>query len=327
MQFPRFWMHRGWLSNVLLPLSWIYLVVILLRKFCFWLGVLRTARLSCPVIVVGNIMVGGTGKTPFVLWLIERLRREGWSPGVVSRGYGARAPHYPCTVLADSLPALVGDEPVLIAQHAGCPVVVDPWRARGAQSLIQQHGCDVIICDDGLQHYYLSRDLEIALVDASRMWGNGRLLPAGPLREPAWRLKQCNWVIFNGEHPNAENKMILHISMGINVIDGNRRVALRELAPKIHAVAGIGHPARFFDQLRAQGLHVIEHGFPDHHAFQPQDIDFKDGLPVVMTAKDWVKIRHFAHERCWYVPLEVTLSDAITHGLSEWSRKVRAART
>ncbi|MEJ2653110.1 MAG: tetraacyldisaccharide 4'-kinase [Gammaproteobacteria bacterium] len=269
------WYGSHPLSILLLPLSGVFGLLVSLRRFAYETGMLRRHKLPVPVIVIGNITVGGTGKTPLVIWLVESLRGAGYRPGVVSRGYGGDTARMPQLVTADSDPVAVGDEPVLIAQRAACPVAVAPRRVMAARALIADHDCNVIVSDDGLQHYALERDMEIAVIDGERRLGNGHYLPAGPLREQATRLRRVDIMVVNG----------------------------KALPGECHAVAGIGNPARFFDQLRGQGLKVVEHPFPDHHRFRAADLRFGDDLPVVMTEKDAVKCRAFAAPNHWYVPV------------------------
>lgn len=267
--------------------------------------------LSVPVIVVGNISVGGTGKTPFVIWLVERLRSWGYRPGIISRGYGGRARQYPLRVEAGTTAKLCGDEPALMARRLGCPIAVAPRRVDAAKLLLAEGGVDILVADDGLQHYSLRRDLEICVVDARRGLGNRALLPAGPLREPPSRLGEVDCIIING---GGAGGLEMRLRMGAAcALEGG---ATRELATfsTVHACAGIGHPQRFFSQLREFGLDVIEHPFPDHHQYQPADLSFDDDHPVLMTEKDAVKCVAFSQPHHWYVPVEAVLApDAEAH--------------
>ncbi|QHS08952.1 tetraacyldisaccharide 4'-kinase [Sinimarinibacterium sp. NLF-5-8] len=273
----------------------------------------QAQRVGVPVIVVGNIAVGGTGKTPFVIWLVELLRAQGWSPGVISRGYGARAPSYPFAVTRDSDPAHCGDEPLLIARRTGCPVMVDPNRVRAARALIAQARVNIIVSDDGLQHYRLARDLEFCLVDGARGLGNGALIPAGPLRELASRLDTVDWVVINGEltAPVAAPPHTLHMRLAVDrarALDGSTARALASFAgQKVHAVAGIGRPARFFETLRAAGIEPIEHAFADHHGYHAQELQFGDDLPLLMTEKDAVKCERLGLQNAFFVPVTAQL--------------------
>jgi len=302
------WYDSHPLSTVLLPLSGLFRLVVAARRFAYKAGVLRSRRLPVPVIVVGNITVGGTGKTPLVIWMVENLRAAGYHPGVVSRGYGGKAARWPQLVTAASDPGMVGDEPVLIAQRAACPVAVAPRRVKAARALIAEHGCDVVVCDDGLQHYALQRDVEVAVIDGERRLGNGRCLPAGPLREGAARLRSVDITVVNGEALAGECRMQLDGSVAQSLGDSRIKRDLGEWrGASIHAVAGIGNPGRFFGHLRGQGLTVVEHPFPDHHRFQADDLRFGDDQAVIMTEKDAVKCRGFAGPRHWYVPVTARL--------------------
>jgi tetraacyldisaccharide 4'-kinase len=291
-------------------LSVIYAWLTAIRRWLYRRGLCKSVRLSVPVVVVGNISVGGTGKTPLTIALIHALRSRGFSPGVVSRGHGGSARG---TYLLDakSQPAVVGDEPVLVAQATGAPVAVGRDRVAAARLLLAQGGVDVVIADDGLQHYALARNVEICVIDGERRFGNSRLLPAGPLREPVARLEQCDFRVCNGGTPApGETAMTLSgdFAQTLGVRTSTR--ALQEFrAGPLHAVAGIGNPARFFQQLRAAGLTVHEHAFADHHAYRAGDLEFGDDLPVLMTEKDAVKCRAFAQSRYWCVPVRAQLSD------------------
>lgn len=264
-------------------------------------------RLPAPVVVVGNIAVGGSGKTPLVIALIDLLRAHGWCPGVVSRGYGGslRGVH---RVKVDDDPALTGDEPLLIAQRTGAPVVIGADRVAAGQALLAESGVDIVLADDGLQHYRLARDLEIAVVDGRRLLGNRRLIPAGPLREPPARLEEVDLVLVNGQRSpdQAGFDLVLGDARSL-VVDGYSKLSLFASQP-VHAVAGIGDPQRFFDALSASGLTPIPHPFPDHHVFAAADLVFGDGLPVLMTEKDAVKCRPFAPPNSHAVPVTARLS-------------------
>ncbi len=269
---------------------------------------LRATRLPVPVIVVGNISVGGTGKTPLTLALIEALRSQGFAPGVVSRGYGGNAKK-PLLLDSQSIASDVGDEPMLIAGSSGAPVAIGHDRVAAARLLLSAAQVDVLIADDGLQHYKLARDVEICVIDGARRFGNARLLPAGPLREPVERLDSVDFRVCNGADPQAgEFAMTLHGDIAVALADRSICRPLGEFrGTSVHAVAGIGHPARFFAQLRAAGLQVIEHSFADHHPFHAADLDFGDLLPVLMTEKDAIKCQAFADARHWSVPVHAAL--------------------
>ncbi len=312
-RLARLWYGKHVLTFFLLPLAWCYGAVVGLRRRAYVRGLLAVYSVPVPVIVVGNLSVGGTGKTPVVIWLVETLRAAGYAPGIVSRGYGGKARRWPQPVRADSDPALVGDEPVLLARRCRCPVAVAPDRVAAVSALLAEEPCDVIIADDGLQHYALGRTLEIAVIDAERRFGNGHCLPAGPLREPLTRLQAVDLVIANGQAQDREFAMTLVVGEVVNLWDSTRRQCLADFSGhEVHAVAGIGYPGRFFSQLRQAGLRVREHPFPDHHPFRPTDLQFGDDRPVLMTEKDAVKCQTFTAEHpqnVWYVPIQARPDD------------------
>ena len=287
----------------------------------------RERKLRVPVIVVGNIAVGGTGKTPFTIWLVERLREWGWKPGVISRGYGGKAKSWPQPVSPDSDPALVGDEPVMIAQRTGCPVSVGPDRPVTARALLSYADIDILVSDDGLQHYRLARDAEIVVVDATRGLGNGALLPAGPLREGPERLKEVDLVVANGTGwttPAGSQVTMRLVPGAARSLDGHAVKPLTEFAGQtVHAVAGIGNPARFFSMLTRENIRLTMHPFPDHHPFRPEDFTFDDGQPVLMTEKDAVKCRAFAKPNWWVVPVEAQIAPEGVALVQELARRLR----
>jgi len=312
------WLEQNWYRVsaphlALWPLSLAFGAVAASRRTLYRAGVLKTARLPVPVIVVGNITVGGTGKTPLVSWLAHFLREHGRRPGIVSRGYthgtggacGARE------VLTDSDPARVGDEAVLLARRTGCPVWVGARRAAAARALLAAHAdCGVIISDDGLQHYALARDVEVAVIDGERGFGNGMLLPAGPLREPPRRLAQADAIVTNGAAlfphedlpPSAPLfEMRLAGSVFTNLLNPQQHVGPEHFLQRhVHAVAGIGNPRHFFEHLRELGVSFTAHPFPDHHAFSAADFSFASGDDaVIMTEKDAVKCERFGNEHFW----------------------------
>jgi tetraacyldisaccharide 4'-kinase len=260
------------------------------------------------VIVVGNITVGGTGKTPLVLYLLEQLQEQGFKPGVISRGYGGKSTVYPQLVTANSMAFAVGDEPLLLAKRSGCPVVVDPNRPRGARYLLENHDCNLIISDDGLQHYALARDIEMVVIDGKRRMGNGLCLPAGPLREPVSRLQSVDFVLVNGEAKTHELAMQLKPLQWVNVAEPARTLPLSAFqGKKVHAVAGIGNPQRFFETLQTLGCEASVQAFADHHRYVASDLAFADGLPVLMTEKDAVKCQAFAKQQHWYLQIAAEL--------------------
>lgn len=261
-----------------------------------------------PIIIVGNISIGGTGKTPMVIYLAELLKAAGYSPGIITRGYGGKATHWPAEVVPSAEPALYGDEPVLMARRAGVPVIAGPERNHSVDLMLRTHCVDIIISDDGLQHYRLKRDIEIVLIDAARGLGNEHCLPAGPLREPASRLAECDFVVMHEAEPCAELSMQLVTADLHNLKTNDQQPLSTYKGVTVHAVTGIGNPSRFFRLLRGVGMVVIEHAFPDHHQFSLADIEFADEIPVLMTEKDAVKCQAFATAVHWVVPVSATVS-------------------
>ena len=303
------WYLRSLWLILLTPPSLVYCGLSRLHRALYRAGLLAEHRLPVPVIVVGNLTVGGTGKTPLVTWLVDFLRASGYRPGVVARGYKGRARLWPQAVHVDSDPRRVGDEAVLLAGRCRCPIVVGPDRVAAARALLEQGECDLIVGDDGLQHHALARDIEIAVIDGERRFGNGFCLPAGPLREPPRRLTEIDLLVVNGSGGAGEYPMTMRLERAISL---ERGIAPRELASfdrqSVHAVAGIGNPGRFFTCLRQAGMRLEEHVFSDHHVYVAADLDFGDNKPVVMTEKDAVKCRDFGLRNSWYIPVTIEMS-------------------
>ncbi|WP_295973624.1 tetraacyldisaccharide 4'-kinase [uncultured Xanthomonas sp.] len=328
---PAYWYGTGsppLHARVLTPL---YAAAIALRRALYRRGWRKRHSIAAPVVVVGNLTAGGTGKTPLTIALVQRLRDAGWSPGVASRGYGRSQPQEPRWIEPGTSAEQGGDEPVLIARKTSVPVRVDRDRVAAARALLQA-GCDIVVCDDGLQHYRLQRDIEIEVVDGQRRYGNGRLLPAGPLREPVARGNECDFRVINlGQASDSgaleagfgEWAMRLRIDSA-QPLRGGRARPLRSFAgQRVHAVAGIAHPQRFFDMLRAQGIGVVPHAFPDHHQYRAADLAFGSELPVLMTEKDAVKCAAFVNDWCFSVPLVAELPAAFWIGLLDRLDKLR----
>lgn len=296
------------LKPLLWPLSKLFGVISRRRRQQYQCGEKAAYRAPVPVVVVGNITAGGNGKTPVVVWLVEQLQAKGLKPGVVSRGYGGKAPYYPFAVSAETSTAEAGDEPVLIHRRTGAPVVVSPKRAEAVQRLLEQD-VDVIITDDGLQHYALERDIEVVVIDGQRRFGNEQLIPMGPLRESCERLSEVDFLICNGGQPQqGEASMQLQPSALINLQTGERRQAA-ELTDVV-AMAGIGHPPRFFNTLSLLGVTpVVCQPFADHQAFSEQELKqlAEQGRHLVMTEKDAVKCQTFAQPNWWYLPVDAVL--------------------
>lgn len=319
------WLERAWYSangqslRALRPLECLYRCIVKRRARTRRYGM----RTPLPVIVVGNLNVGGTGKSPLVAWLARFLVEQGWQPGIVSRGYGGKATAYPVRVTADSSPAMVGDEPVMLARQTGVPVAVSPKRPD-AVDMLHAEGCNIIISDDGLQHYALARDIELVVVDGTRGFGNRHCLPCGPLREPLDRLASVDAVLVNGRADTLGELQVREPSLPADSFEmALRPCRFRQLTTgetvstdnglfltEVHAIAGIGHPERFFHTLQRLNVKVVAHPFADHHAFVASDLQFHDGRPVVMTAKDAVKCAAFATERCWALEVEAEPTEA-----------------
>ncbi len=309
----RVWYEKQHVPLLLKPLSWLFAALVATRRWLYRRGLLQTVRLSVPVVVVGNITAGGTGKTPVTLWLVDWLVRQGFTPAVVSRGYGGSGASDTLRVTADTDPAIAGDEPVMLARRAGCLVFVNPDRVAAASAAIAADA-DVVIADDGLQHYRLGRDVEIAVVDGSRGLGNGWLLPAGPLREPPRRLAEVDRVFVqaeagvaprygNREQDSATTVFTLDGDAAVNLVSGRKQPLMAFASRRVRAVAGIGNPERFFRLLERHGLTVVRHPFPDHAALTEKDVIFGDDAEVLMTEKDAVKCESFPHFRFWSVPV------------------------
>ncbi|MGD2118365.1 MAG: tetraacyldisaccharide 4'-kinase [Chromatiales bacterium] len=297
------WYGKSIFAYLLLPFSAVFLLLSLVRLLLYRSGTLKIRHLEVPVVVVGNITAGGSGKTPLVVWLAKYLKAKGYRPGIVSRGYGGRASQWPQQVRADSDTVVVGDEAILLARRTGCPMAVGPDRYEAGKQLLATSDCNILLSDDGLQHYALGRDIEIAVVDGRRRFGNGFLLPAGPLREGQSRLETVDMVIINGEPSPGECSMRLRRG-DVFSMDSNESLDLGSFAgQQVHAVAGIGHPERFFTMLRNSGLKVIEHRFADHHKFRKKDLLFNDDLPVIMTEKDAVKCCRLVDAGYWYLQI------------------------
>ena len=307
------WYRGHPMLGLLTPLENLYRRVVVAKRRRFLEGRLDIYRAPVPVIVVGNITVGGTGKTPLILWLIDHCRSRGLKVGVVSRGYGAKPPSLPWRVTPEQAATEAGDEPLLIVQRTGVPLMIDPDRGRAVRALLETESLDLILSDDGLQHYRLARDLELVLIDAARGLGNRRCLPAGPLREPAERLQSVDAVLLNGATEDAASGFAF----------GLRPSALIELSSgaawplehfpagqQLHAVAGIGNPQRFFTTLEALHWRPIPHPFADHAAYSRDQLEFSPSLPVVMTEKDAVKCRAFAPPGWSYLQVQAEPSPA-----------------
>ena len=311
------WASRGVVAWLLWPPSLLFRVAVALRRLLYRVRVLKSEHPGIPVVVVGNVTVGGSGKTPLVVWIAEHLKKKGWTPGIVSRGYGRtaganiQAPR--AATIADDA-AEVGDEPIVLSRRSGCPVWVGADRIAVCRALRDAHpDVDVLLLDDGLQHYALRRDIEIAVVDA-RGFGNGFLLPAGPLREPASRLRSVDAVVSHGASIKGYAMKLAGDALHRMTDANDRRAASAFAGQRVHAVAGIGEPNRFFLHLGRLGIKVMPHPFPDHHAFTPADLEFGDEAPILMTEKDAVKLRRAARPNWWVLPVTAEVDAAF----GEW---------
>lgn len=324
MHIEDYWYHDKLhpLLLPLLPLSFIFRLITGLRRLCYQFGIKKSYQFSQPLIVVGNITVGGTGKTPFVLWLVNYLKEQGKKPGIALRGVGGRKNYSPIHVTPTSNPLEVGDEAILLARNTYCPVVACIDRVAAVKQLIALQ-CDIIVCDDGLQHYRLCRNLEIAIIDGDRYFGNGFSLPTGPLREPLSRLNKVDFIMVNqhaaqalSDKPNPINDLPLlpmHLKM-INFVPVHHPEQAVDLSTfankKVHAIAGIGNPQRFFAMLNSLNIDFIPHIFPDHYIYQAQDLDFNDKLDILMTEKDAIKCQTLLlNKRLWYLRIQTEVSD------------------
>lgn len=321
------WFRSNIFSFSLYPFSLIYRLIILVRYYFYKKNIFKSCKISVPVIVVGNIAVGGTGKTPLVIALVNELKKNGFFPGVISRGYGGKSKKTPIFVDQNSDPILVGDEAILIAEKTGVSVVVGSKRIDDAKKLLEIK-CNIIISDDGLQHYALQRNIEIAVIDGARGFGNGFCLPAGPLREPISRLQSVDFIIANGDTSTHSHTYHMHFTIDniISINNENKKLNLIELKnKKIIAIAGIGNPERFFNSLRTVGIIFTTKIFPDHYAFQKKDFEFISDDIIIMTEKDAVKCRSFADDRFYMARGHVNVDDAFFQAVIQKLRKTEQA--
>jgi len=323
--FETIWYEKQWYKKrplyllpmiLLLPLSGLFCLLVEIRRVGYRTGVVKSRRAAVPVIVVGNITVGGTGKTPLIIALVSWLQQQGYSPAVISRGYGRKSEEEIARVSAESSVEEAGDEPLLIAYTTGVPVYVGVDRVAVADRAVMDRSCDLLLSDDGLQHYRLHRDIEIAVIDGGRSLGSHLCLPAGPLREKLSRLQQVDAVVVNGEDMLLQPQQLYMLGK-----QSGEKISLHDLAGKtIHAVAGIGNPERFFTMLRQSGIEVITHPFPDHHQYNDEELKFADDHPVITTEKDAVKMKELKLGQVrdvWVVPVTAELDEKIIQKLKE----------
>lgn len=310
------WYRGAWWLWLLRPLEWLFRLLAATRRQLYQSGVLKTYRAPRPVVVIGNITVGGTGKTPVVIGLVEALQARGLSPGVVSRGYGAESGDFPRAVTGSSTAAECGDEPLLIYRRTGVPCVVGPDRSSAVQTLLTQDVVDIVISDDGLQHYALGRDLEVALLDGDRGVGNGFCLPAGPLREPEARLDTVDFVLYrNGTEPLTT--VSYQAQAWINLATGEQRPLQAFTGQSVTALAGIGQPAQFFATLRELGIDAREQVFPDHHRYVAADFSTLGHGLILMTEKDAVKCRSLAGDNAWFLRISADLPSQLVDTVAQ----------
>lgn len=318
-KFTKHWYKNGPVAFLLLPLSWLYCQVARFRRSRLEKNRLPVfANRHIPLIVIGNISVGGTGKTPMVIWMAQTLRAHGYKPGIVSRGYGGKDIDTPREVTARSDTVSVGDEAVVMARGAHCPVWVCAKRRDAIQALVNRHpDTDVLISDDGLQHYAMPRDIEIVMIDGQRRFGNGLCLPAGPLRESVSRLNEVDFRVVKGQlKEEGEYSMEIGGDVLVNIKSPGQQLLLSDLKGKtVHAVAGLGNPEPFFNKLEQTGLVIKRHSYSDHHRYRLDDVDFGDDTPVLMTEKDAVKCGVFADKRHWYLPVKARPESAFPTAL------------
>lgn len=308
------WYGDSLLRWVLWPISLSYRFINGLRRYGYRVGLLTVVSCHRPVIVVGNITVGGSGKTPFCIALCQLLKKHGYKPGLVSRGYGGKSAHWPQVVTARSDPRIVGDEPVLLVQRTQCPMVVAPDRVAAAQQLIAHYNCDVVVSDDGLQHYRLDRDIEIVLLDKKRGIGNGLCLPAGPLREPMSRLKSVDFIV--------SNQLTIEYKPIYSLLNPDRTITSRNVQGlSVCALAGIAHPNRFFEALSVAGFVFKKKIFDDHYAYKESDLLTISADIIIMTEKDAVKCQAFCDKRCYILPMVMVLSDVFSNELLQRIRE------
>lgn len=311
------WYNKGAGKILLLPVTALYCAV---NSFKRWKNTDNKTKLPCPVIVVGNIAIGGTGKTPLAIHIVKLLQKSGYKPAIITRGYGGKATRWPQSVTAESDPRLVGDEAVLMAINTHVPVYAGADRMLSIDKLTKMHDCDIIVSDDGMQHYKMPRDIQIAVIDGARMLGNGWCLPAGPLRERKQRLDYCDFVVINGE-PNFEEEpkdqtikqyfgMKLNGTALVNLATEQQKPLADFKNETVQVITGIGNPQRFFNALEHSGLSIKTSSFPDHHNFSASDLQFDDvddNTAIVMTEKDAVKCKQFATENYWYLPVKAQM--------------------
>ena len=315
----KYWYDSNSVSLLLRPVSWLYCFIVRFRKILYSLNIKKSFFTDKPVVVVGNISVGGSGKTPLLIALCDYLQSKGFNPGIVSRGYGGTLTGVK-QVMHDTPASLVGDEPLMIYQKTLLPVVVGADRVAAVEFLLNNNQCDIVLSDDGLQHYRMKRALEICVVDSLRLHGNGYCLPAGPLREPQSRLENVDIVVYSGVSDAANSQQNSYSLDFVNLrsLNGDEQRPVSSLMGKtVHAIAGIGNPSRFFQQLRDNGLTVTEHAFSDHHKYKKSDFSEWGNSCIIMTEKDAVKCRGLSLNDAWFVEVKANFSVSLKKQLDE----------
>ncbi len=304
--FQDAWYKEMYISNIFVPFAMIFDDFRRFKLFLYKIGVYKKTNLSVPVINVGSITVGGTGKTPLILYLAQLLTEQGYKPGIVSSGYDGNSETWPQWIDKQSNADQVGFEAVLMAKHIACPISVGPKIIEACHLLLEKSDCNLILVNDGLQQYSLHNDIEIAVIDGERRFGNGYMLPCGPLREPVDRLQKVDFVIVNGNDPEEnEFSMTIEADSAINLVTNELKLLKEFSKQSIHAIASIGNPKRFFDLLERENIALDSHAYPDHYQFKLDDLTFKDDKPILMTEKDAIKCLEFAHKECWFVPITI----------------------
>ena len=322
----RLWYGTSRFTVLLLPFAWVYRLIVFARRAAYRVGGLRSTRCSVPVIVVGNITVGGSGKTPLVAWLVRYLAEAGMRPGIVSRGYRGSAGRNPVIVTTDSNVGMVGDEPLLLARRTGAPVCVSADRVAAVQHLLNESDVNVVVADDGLQHYRLQRDLEFIVIDGQRVFGNGWMLPAGPLRESTARLAEADLVFSNGQAEGVQSFVFELLPGRTHALTGARERDLGQFSGEcVWAVAGIGNPERFYELLRSYGIDIEPVAVGDHGIIDLERLIARHDRPILMTEKDAVKYSAVSVTDAWWVPVEANLSSAAEAAVGERIRTMEAA--
>ncbi len=324
---PQIWQDKTHpVSKLLYPLSLIYGLAVSIRRLLYNIGILKSSSVNVPVIIIGNITVGGTGKTPLVVWLVKYLQQKSLKVGVISRGYGGSSPQWPVDVTALEKPEIVGDEAVLLRQKLDVPIAVSPNRLDSAQLLIDKHNVDIIISDDGLQHLALKRDLEIVVIDAKRRYGNNKLLPSGPLRQKPESISSDAIKLYSGDQNLDEFEFSMNFkSVAFHSLNSPKQIVDTDFFQntEANAIAGIGNPEKFFNTLKSLNINANTKSFADHHLYQPSDLSFNDIRPILMTEKDAVKCEEFNLPSAWFLEIEAVPNQAFITKIEQSLTKLK----